>query len=1450
MFADPAKPRIDRIFGDIPDDQLEDLLDAYEARMFGFGWSELLRSKRILIVSEAGVGKTHECRAEQERLWADGEAAFFVELSELARKGLDQALILGSPEHERFQAWMSNDAEIATFFLDSLDELKLQQQDFGRALRALSAGVKNRLERVRIVITTRPTSIDVAAVRAHLPVPSDEPEATADAFADLAMGRAKPTNDDKPAPDWRHVRLLPLSDEQIRAFAANEGVINVDAFMQDIDERNTEEFARRPQDLIELCAGWNADKRIRLHADQVSNAIFVKLKASEERPDLTFISDAEAREGASRLALAALLGRKFRFRLPGKISGSDLSGALDTAQLLPDWTPDKREALLQRPLFGYASYHEVRFQHRSVIEYLAAERLLSYYDRQLSRRAVRRLLFATTAQGTRVVRPTMRATAAWMALKDAEIFRALLDCEPSVLLMEGDPQSLSLTQRTDAMRAFVGRFRNGGMRAIRVPWTQVRRIADPQMAPVIHELWPDVENPEIRAFLLNVIEAGKIGECMDIAFDACRDRARHHHERLDALDALVAVGDDRFQDVIHDAVDDPDRWPLEFLLGAIARHFPLPLGARELDLLLIRIDQDDNDDDDDDKDEYDENDKLHWLADKIRVGDLALPELDKLLEVLLKHVRRKLRWVDEAAGPACGHPQLLPALLSTCEAIWAKRGPSPEIIEAASIGSRLLSESNRELGNIPVRLLLASLDASGRALAISTHDNLVMSLAKKPISADARHIDILSYGSFDLSVESDLDWVIAAAIDGARSESERELYVVIGMWLAYRTDIYESIISRLKVASEHSTTLLAAIQKETRSTAPDPELARMRAEQLQRQEERAKKTDEAHGTWVELWKLLAESSKTEPADKVAQDAIFDVWRVMSKADRRDRSAGWNRHYLERNFGVETTARLKDAIIKAWRVRSPTLRSERSTDQKNTTDLRWRLGLAGLSAEAEDPHWAGKLTPEEASIAARHVPVALNAFPNWLEALIVAHPQEVDDVLGAELTLDLAEQDPKLIHAMQLQNLSYSSESVKAAFRPRLLHWLQGLKSPDFELSQIVERLHRVSSILLEGGETGQTIVQAFVYKHLDDTSTQSAIRALLPIELRFDPDAGIGRLERLASGREPAQLSFVVELLGSFLGDRFGRQAFTLSLEALSVDHLMRLLRLTYTHVRQAEDLRHRHAYSPGLRDNAQDARRDLLNALLAAQGTEAWLAKVELARDPLFEDVQDYIRAAALKASANEADKEVLAEAEIYAIQTTHEAPPTNRDDMFALMNDRIDDLEDFLVHDTSQRRIWATIADERDMRSAIGNELEHRANCAYQIDQESITSGEKETDIRFRSLIPNEEGVIELKVGDKEWSVADYRNALEIQLVSQYLAPEHRRAGCLLITFAGGRDHWINPDSGQKLAFEELVALLQVDAAKLVELMSGTIRLAVRGLDLREDNPTLASRSTVRKS
>jgi hypothetical protein len=169
--------------------------------------------------------------------------------------------------------------------------------------------------------------------------------------------------------------------------------------------------------------------------------------------------------------------------------------------------------------------------------------------------------------------------------------------------------------------------------------------------------------------------------------------------------------------------------------------------------------------------------------------------------------------------------------------------------------------------------------------------------------------------------------------------------------------------------------------------------------------------------------------------------------------------------------------------------------------------------------------------------------------------------------------------------------------------------------------------------------------------------------------------------------------------------------------------------------------------------------------------------------------------------------------------------------------MCDRLDDLDDLLLRDDSPRELWAAIKEEKLMRRAIAHELSNSANGIYTVNQEEVTADEKETDIRLHIIKPNLESVIELKLGD-ERPGRDLRDTLNKQLVSKYMAPENRRAGCLLVTVTRDRK-WEHPETGAKLDIAGLRQMLEEEARRIESEKVWSLKLAVKVLDLRPRLP-----------
>lgn len=145
-------------------------------------WSELLRRRRVVLLAEASSGKSAEFRNQQRALSAQGKSAFFIRIEELADQGFEAALEPGSAES--FAKWRSG-SEQAYFFLDSVDEARLNRKSLETALKKFARDLDRAVERAFVFVSCRVTDWrareDRALVDAILPWRDTPQEAKKDA---------------------------------------------------------------------------------------------------------------------------------------------------------------------------------------------------------------------------------------------------------------------------------------------------------------------------------------------------------------------------------------------------------------------------------------------------------------------------------------------------------------------------------------------------------------------------------------------------------------------------------------------------------------------------------------------------------------------------------------------------------------------------------------------------------------------------------------------------------------------------------------------------------------------------------------------------------------------------------------------------------------------------------------------------------------------------------------------------------------------------------------------------------------------------------------------------------------------------------------------------------------------------------------------------------------------
>lgn len=1430
---------IDRLFSDIS----EENIDKADQQSFlvslgwsrGSTWDELLQSKRVLIVSEAGAGKTYECRKQSECLRAGGKPAFFVELAALATEDLRS--LLDVDEEALLDDWLASQSDVATFFLDSIDELKLTRGSFERALKRLAKCIGTQLNRAKIVITTRPVPFDEQLIRKLLPVPeigsSESDEFT---FAQIAMGEHQKQRNDKNKelyPEWRSVALMPLSDEQIIQFSQGRGVNDPGQLLNDLKRRNAQEFARRPQDLIELCADWREHKRIRTHHDQVVANVHVKLLPRDDRLEAAELSVDKAIEGAARLALAVLMTRRLTIRHSAASDITAEEAAIDPAIILSDWQPSERKALLERSLFGFASYGRVRFHHRSVAEYLAAERLMLLRRQGMSFRALKRLIFAETKDKI-VVRPSKRSVAGWLALQEQRIFELLRDHEPAVLLDEGDPESLTQLQRNQALRAYAERYGSGSWRGLQVPTIQIHRFASEELADEIGEIWRNgVENPEVREVLIKLIEAGRLCSCADIVFNAAIDSKAGEGERISSLYALTALNDKRLHQIAEKIADADEFWPDRMARGAIPILFPGFMSVAQLCRALGWI----------------RNDEevvlgLCWQLPRIiATAPLDLNAFQELRKGLVQLVSCGLIWQKDSDNLTSDRRYLCRVLAATCE-----RGltisQDDRWLHASALALRLdRGDHNHDEPISSLRKCLANLDGDDRRRLFWIEDALVWSVHKIN-DPWKRFAEItIDSGASQLIPARDMKWVTNELGDKSRSVTERAVVLEVAIYLHSDRNTQKAKIENLRPFIADEPSLLQRLDDQLKPSKYDYKHIEWEKKQAERKEKEEQKRAGNRENWIHFWREVADQPEDAFSSEQSWNTALNLWHAMRRDGGSRRLSGWNRSFIQKHFNKETADRLRNTLMKLWRENCPSLSSEMPEYERNSILVRWQFGLSGIYAEAEDPDWATKLNDTEACLAARYALIELNGFPQWMESLVCAHPIVVDLILGSELSWELNQSLRSNGHSHLLQNVIHASDKIAKLLLPRLESWLHEENdlnaNPEYEAG-VVHRVQQVARAFLNhGGSEELEKLQIVALQKLEKPMKFSLRLVWLTILMRINPHAGVEQLENEIKTIEPSERSEAVTWFSHLFGGHQGD--INLNSEGFTPRLLLRLVRLAYVHVRVEDDAYHEGSYSPDTRDEAEYARNHIVLALFNAKGEDALAAKLKMASDSLFAHFKDRIIAVAEENLAQEIDCDVLDEGQAVVLDRSGEAPASTNEAMFAILKDRLSDLDELLLRDDSPRENWAGISQERVMRREIARALSNTSNSLYKVAQESVTADEKETDIRLCSASAKYEAVIELKLGDDR-SATDLRDTIESQLVRKYMAAGYRKAGALLVTLSKDRT-WRHPDERGMVDADGLLALLNAEASRVEAALGSGIRIHVHLLDLRPRLPTEAN-------
>jgi hypothetical protein len=257
--------------------------------------------------------------------------------------------------------------------------------------------------------------------------------------------------------------------------------------------------------------------------------------------------------------------------------------------------------------------------------------------------------------------------------------------------------------------------------------------------------------------------------------------------------------------------------------------------------------------------------------------------------------------------------------------------------------------------------------------------------------------------------------------------------------------------------------------------------------------------------------------------------------------------------------------------------------------------------------------------------------------------------------------------------------------------------------------------------------------------------------------------------------------------------------------------------------------------YSPELRDNAQDARNNLLGLLKEIPGKESFLALREIANIHPEKTSRPWIMLHAKTIAEQDGDIEPWLPKQVKDFQNSLDKTPKNHRELFELVVLRLLDLKDDLENgDSSIANILKNVTQETDMRKYIGRELREKAFGRYSIPQEEQFADDKRPDLRFHGVNFDGPVPVELKLANSNWSGSKLLERLENQLCADYLRDNRSNRGIFLLVYLGSKTSWELPDSNNRVDFTGLITALEEHWLQISPKFPNVDDITIIGIDL----------------
>ena len=1366
-------------------------------------WQEIDNGYRSVILAEAGAGKTHEMKARAEYVEQQGHSAFFIRIEDIDDR-FEQSFEVGSAES--FSQWLDSDGE-AWFYLDSVDEARLDNPTtFEKAIRRFSARIRHAQLRAHICISSRPyawrTRSDRELVRRHLPFQKPRTEPAGE--DPMPIGRPE-----QPEDALEILMLQQLEEAAIRQFAAHRSVPEIDDLIQALERTNLMVLAGRPFDLQAILDKWTQDSALGGRTDLLRHNIDSRLREIDpDRETRQPLNLDKARSGARALAAAVVLTGEAGIRVPD--TGQARPG-IDAQEVLADWVPGEVHNLLGRALFDDVIYGAVRFRHREVREFLAAEWLGELLRNGNSRHAIESLI-VREQYGSEIVSPRLRVVLPWLILEDQEIRRRVLAIHPEIVVEGGDPARLPLPERKNILADIVGRIdRREDDRSARDN-EAIARIAQPDLAShTLALISRHADNDDAIFFLGRLVWQGEMLECVPPLLTMAADPERSDFARIAATRAVMTCGTAAQQttlwNLLLNAEQIPRRLSAELVENTGADPTSVPLLLASMDRLS----------------RYNRfegtglTQALHGYIERLPLpenghADEPLPMLVAGLHVLLNRppfverqecpVSQEFVWLLHPAVHA------VEKLVSACADAAMQEPALAIMINAPAVNHW------HDLGIHEYRDRLGDLVPAWTTLndALFWHNVKIVRTRLKDEGKkldDDRHLQWPDhYWHFGRdSFPRVLEWLKVREVQDDR---------LVALSLAFRVNSQAGesteCLGLLTESVEADAVLAARLDEMLNRTSSEEVRERERKweERERRRHRQHREEDQRRLDWIARLKADPDLVRCPPELRSGQ-VSNDQYRLLREIEGTDlltdRTRGADWRSLIDEFGEDVATAYRDAAMAHWRHCKPGLRSEvTATNEILPSSV---FGLVGLYIEADEvDRFPAHLRESEVRLALRYIFVEINGFPRWLESIHRVYPQTVLEFVENELFWELANTEPDQPLRYILQNLAHYAPWLHNALAGTLLTWLRANDPPS------VDVLNHLFRILEEGCMNPVELATLAKAKALHGTVAEHR-PYWYALWIDAHPDTGIAAVEDWLAeldrkeGSHAAQV-FVTALIGS----RHRPEGAPSVGNFRTPRHLKALYVLMHQHISTSEDIDRAGGgvYSPGLRDDAQDSRNALFHLLSEIPGKETYVALTELIKDHPDPNYRPSMVRWAQDRALADGDLEPWTARQVYEFGTNLTTTPRTQRQLFDLTVARVTDLKDWIEQgNDSPYRTWQKAQDETEIRNLVAGWLNETWGNPLPVAQEPELANGQRMDISLQSPDVPTSISIELKLLDKGWTGPKLCERLRNQLAGDYLREGSERCGVMLLFWQGTKPGRRWQIGGQRVGVSDICAVLK---------------------------------------